>query len=143
TVNAWSLNESDHALQVAVNGLLAGEARWNGGGKMLALSFQIPSGALLAGANTIELITPAIPGADDQLSFLHSMKLDYTRLLNAGSPLTIVNTSTSTKLYELHRLATPNAWVIDTRYDGRETLVPFETQLQADGTYRLRFNAGP
>ncbi len=62
TVNLWSLTQSgtvspDHALQVLVNGQPAGQAQWSGGGKMMQLAFQIPSGVLNAGANQIDLIT--------------------------------------------------------------------------------------
>ncbi len=52
TVNLWSLTQSDtvqpdHALQVLVNGVAVGQAQWAGGGTMMQLTFQIPSGTML------------------------------------------------------------------------------------------------
>src|SRR5205085_8879380 len=56
-VNLWSLTEEAHALQVLLNGQPAGQATWNGGSRLLQLSFDIPGGSLRSGANQIELIT--------------------------------------------------------------------------------------
>src|ERR1017187_7074143 len=68
TVNLWSLTTDpnnaspDHALQVLVNGLLAGKTTWTGGGKLMQLNFTIPANTLKqSSANTIELVTPALP----------------------------------------------------------------------------------
>ena len=146
TVNLWSLTQSgnaspDHALQVLVNGQPVGQAQWSGGGKMMQLTFQIPADALNAGSNQIDLVTPALPGADSQISFLHSLSLSYTRALDASQPLTIIQTNASPALYELSHLPSADAWVVDTRFPDRAALVPYETQAQADGTFVLRFSA--
>ncbi len=146
TVNLWSLTESetvqpDHALQVLVNGQPAGQAQWAGGGMLMQLTFQIPSGVMLAGANHVELVTPEIAGVASQISFLHSMTFSYTQSLNASQPLTITNAGTASNLYELSNLPGSDAWVVDARFPDRAALVPYESQAQADGTYRLRFMA--
>ncbi len=97
TVNLWSLTQdsavdSDHALQVLVNGPVQ-QARtvWSGGSKAMQLTFQVPSGGLNAGSNQIDLVTPPIAGVDSQISFLQSMTIAYTRTLNGSSPVTINN----------------------------------------------------
>ncbi len=141
TVNLWSLTPSDHALQVVINGQPAGQAQWSGGGQMMQLSFQIPSGVLNAGDNTIDLVTPAVDGVDSQLSFLHSISFSYTQTLDGSQPVAISNTGSTTNLYELSNLPGADAWVVDARFPDRAALVPYEAQPQTDGTYRLRFNA--
>ena len=37
--------------------------------------------------------------------------------------------------------AAATAWVVDTRFADRAALVPFQTQQQANGSYKLRFTA--
>src|SRR5579862_2763154 len=82
TVELWSLTDSDHALQLLVNGRPAGQAQWSGGGKMVQLTFELDMGSILAGANTIDLVTP---GSSDQIAFLHSLSLSYTQALIPGT----------------------------------------------------------
>ncbi len=147
TVNLWSLTQSDsvapdHALQVLVNGQPVGQAVWTGGNKMLQLAFQVPSGVLNAGSNQVELVTPAIPGVDSQISFLHSMTVAYTQQLDGSHPVTVTNAGSASGIYELNHLPDANAWVVDARYPDLAALVPFETQAQDDGTFKLRFTAG-
>ncbi|HLX61924.1 MAG TPA: autotransporter-associated beta strand repeat-containing protein, partial [Planctomycetota bacterium] len=138
-VNLWSLTDGPHTLQVLVNGTPAGQAQWTGGAQMLQLSFQIPASVLLSGSNQIELVTPL--STDGQISLLHSMSLSYTQSLNASQPAQMLNPSLLTGLYEFSNLPGPNAWVVDTRFPDRAALLPYESQLQNDGTYKLRFNA--
>jgi len=137
-VNLWSLTQ-DHTLQVAVNGQPIGQAQWSGVGQMIQLTFQIPSGVLNAGANQIELITPAVNGDAGQIAFLHSMTLSYTQTLDGSQPLTINNLSGQSALYEVGNVQSANAWVVDTRFSDRAALVPYEAEAQADGTFRIRF----
>ncbi len=145
-VNLWSLTQStgalqDHALQVLVNGQAVGQAVWSGGNKMLQLTFEVPSGGLNAGDNQIDLVTPSIPGVDSQIAFLHSMTCSYARLLDGSQPVTLLNNSPVSQLYELSHVPSANAWVVDVRFPERAALVPYEAQAQSDGTYKLRFNA--
>ncbi len=145
TVNLWSLTDSgtgapDHALQVLVNGQPAGQAVWSGGGKLLQLTFQVDAGVLIAGANSIDLVTPELDGVDPQIAFLHSLTMAYTRQLDGSQPVTITNASGAASMYELSNVPGANAWVVDTRFPDRAALVPYQTQVQADGTYRLRFS---
>lgn len=146
TLNLWSLTDAanvapDHALQVLLNGSAIGEAQWDGGGKMIELSFDIPAGILASGDNQIQLVTPHMNGVDSQISFVHSMNMNYTRLLDGSAPFEIVNDSPGNRLYELSNVPTPTTWVVDTRFTDRATLLPVESQIQGDGTYRLRFVA--
>ena len=140
TVNLWSLTDGAHTLQVLVNGTPAGQAQWTGGSQMLQLAFQVPAGVLLSGGNQIDLVTPQ-GTTDTQISFLYSLSLSYTQTLNASQPVEVINPSMLTGLYEVSNLPGPAAWVVDTRFPDRAVLLPYETQLQADGTYKLRFNA--
>jgi hypothetical protein len=146
TLNLWSLTQNenvtfDHELQVLVNEQPVGQVSWSGGGKMMQLSFQVASGVLQSGANKIDLVTPQISGVDSQIAFVHSMNVDYTRSLDGSKLLDVYNSGSGSKLFELSNVADANAWVVDVRYPDRAALVPYETQAQGDGTYKLRFNA--
>ncbi len=148
TVTLWSLTSvsgvsPDHALQVVINGQPVGQTQWSGGQKLLQLSFEVPAGVLNAGTNRIELVTPTLDGVTSQICFLYSMNIDYTRTLDGSSPVSVFNTGSGTQLYELSRVPEANAWVVDARFPDRAALVPFETQVQTDGTYALRFTAAP
>ncbi|MEI6235299.1 MAG: C25 family cysteine peptidase [Planctomycetota bacterium] len=146
TVNLWSLAPGDgnavgHALQISVNNLPVGQTQWSSSGGMIQLSFQIPAGLLNAGTNAIDLITPQSTDGSNPVSFLHSMTLSYTRTLKGSLP-TAINTTTATPtLYEIAQLAGANVWVVDARFPDRAALVPYKSQLQADGTFKIRFNA--
>ena len=114
---------------------------------MLQLTFQVPSGVLTAGSNSIDLVTPSIPGVDDvgglgQVCFLYSLSMNYTRSLDGSSPVEVVNNGAANTVFELSNMPSANAWVVDERFPTRAALVPMQTQQQADGTYKLRFTAG-
>ena len=146
TVNAWSLTQTegvtqDHALQVLVNGQPAGQAVWTGGNKMVQLTFQVPTGALLASGNQIDLVTPAIVGVKTQIAFLHSISVSYTRSLDGSQPVVVSNSGSTSQMYEMSNIQSENVWVVDTRFPDRAALVPYEAQVQGDGTYKIRFNA--
>ena len=148
TVHVWSLTggnavSPDHRLQAFVNGQPVGEAAWDNGGMALALTFAIPAKTLVAGSNTVELVTPEIAGVASQIALLHSISLQYTQALASNGAVEIVTSSNATQVYEIAGLATRNLWVVDARYSGREALIPYETQVQADGTYKARFAAAP
>ncbi len=148
TVNLWSLTQDDsispdHMLQVMINGTPVGQAQWDGGNKMLQLTFQIPSGVLINGSNKIDLATPGIAGLQSQIAFLHSMTVAYTQTLDGSKPVTVSNADSTAKLFELSHLPSASAWVVDVRFPDRAVLAPYQTQLQADGTYTLRFSASP
>ncbi len=123
TVNLWSLTQSltvvkDHVLEVLINGQPAGQpAAWSGG-DMFQLTFQIPSSALVAGVNSIQLVTPPIAGVTSQISFLHSLSCTYTRQLDGSQPVSVFNTGSATALYELNNLPSADAWVVDVRSPG-------------------------
>ncbi len=147
TVTLWSLTASggtaaDHALQVLINGQPVGQTQWNGGQKMMQLTFQVSAGVLNAGANQIDLVTPALEGVASQICFLHALTMNYTRTLDASQPITVINSDAETKLFELGNLPSANVWIVDARFPDRAALVPSEAQAQNDGTYRVRFNAG-
>ncbi|MEI6235990.1 MAG: C25 family cysteine peptidase, partial [Planctomycetota bacterium] len=71
----------------------------------------------------------------------HSISVSYTRALDGSRPIEITNSTNTTSQYELYNVPNDGAWVVDARYPDRASLVPTETQLQADGTLRLRFAA--
>lgn len=143
TLNLWSLTPGDHALQVLVNGQPTGSAQsWSGGNRVMQLSVELAANTLHAGENQIELTTPALNAGDAQLSFLHSIQLSYTRLLDGAVPFEIVNDGNTAKLFEIQNLPNATTWVVDARFSDRATLVPVQSQLDANGTYCLRFVAG-
>lgn len=144
TLNLWSLTSSDainpdHALQVLINGTFVGQVEWDGGGRMLQFTFDIAAGILHSGSNQVDLLTPPVENTNGEIAFVHSMSVDYTRLLDGRQPFTISNAEAG--LYELYNVPTSTAWVVDTRFTDRASLVPTESQLQGDGTYRVRFSA--
>ncbi len=146
TVNLWSLTSSadfnpDHALQVTINGQTVGQAEWDGGGKMLQLTFNVPSGVLISGDNIVSLATPAIAGLDSQLSFLHSLTVSYTRTLDSSKAFEISNSGSTTQVFELSNVPAAGVWVVDARYPDRAALVPVAAQVQADGSIHARFVA--
>lgn len=139
TLNLWSLTPCEHALQVLINGTLVGQVEWDGGERMLQFTFNVAAGVLHDGANQVDLVTPANADANDEISFVHSMSMDYTRLLDGSKPFSITNTASSSALFELYNAPSSNAWVVDMRFTDRASLVSTEAQVQADGTYRVRF----
>ncbi len=144
TLNLWSLTSSDavnpdHALQVLINGAMVGQVEWDGGEQMLQFTFDVAPGILHDGANQIDLVTPANENANGEISFVHSMSVVYTRLLDGSKPFTVTNALSTAALFELNNVPTANAWVVDTRLSDRASLVATEAQPQADGTYHVRF----
>ncbi len=145
TVNLWSLTEDDavnpdHALQVQVNGVPVGEARWDGGCKMLSFAFELPNG-LLAEDNSIELTTSDLGSPAGQLSFLHSLRIDYTRTLDASDTVEIIHTGNESRLFELCNVPAAGVWIVDLRFSDRPALVPAESQ--SDASRHIRFRAAP
>lgn len=146
TVNVWSIAQADsaspdHALQVLINGRPAGQGVWSGGNKMMQLSCPIASGLLHNGANQIELVTPQLNDVERQISLLHSITVEYSRSLDGSKSVDTYNRGATAKLFEVGNVPSTDVWVVDARYPDRATLVPYETQAQADGTFKLRFNA--
>src|SRR5204863_1960958 len=97
-VNVWSLTGDDHAFNAFVNGTSVGQASWSGGGKFMAVKFQVPSGVLKSGANTIDLVTPA---TNTQIALVHSISADYTRNFVSSAKTEIVNASNASRIYEV------------------------------------------
>ncbi|MCY3024154.1 MAG: C25 family cysteine peptidase [Planctomycetota bacterium] len=142
-LRVWSLTESgrlnpDHSVQVFVNGMAAGSAEWDGGGKMLELSLAVPDGVLLASGNTVELRTPDLRCG--QVAFVHSLAVEYLKTLAPGDEIVLPGGGTP-QLFEVGGLAGPELWVVDARDPENAGLVPYETQGEADGTFRARFQA--
>src|SRR5206468_3984389 len=101
---------------VVINGQPIGQTTWDGGNRMMQLTFNVPQGVLNSGTNTISLVTTAIGGVDSQIAFVHSIGVDYPRVLDGANGINVVNNSTSSKLYEVFNLPAAGAWVVDTRF---------------------------
>lgn len=144
-VKLWSLTHADaspdHALQVLLNGVAAGLASWKGGEKMVQLSFNLPSGLLREGANEIQLVTPELYGVASQIAFVYSISISYSQILDGSKPVAAINDGTGSKIFEVANLESPNAWVVDARYEDRPVLLSSETRVQGDGKFALRFSA--
>ncbi len=145
TVNAWSLTSSDsspdHALQAFVNGVAVGQVVWKGGGRFVAITFNIPAGVLTSGSNNVDLVTPTLDGVVSQIALVHSLSVSYTKNLTGAGIQEIFNSGNSSVTYEVSNLTSTALWVVDARFPDRAALVPYETQIQQDGTVRARFNA--
>ena len=128
-VNAWSLTSTpgvspDHALQAFVNGVAVGQAVWTGGGRFVAIAFQVPAGVFVAGNNTVDLVTPALANVSPQIALLHSMSVNYNMSLNGPGSINLTNSSSDTQLYEVANMATSTLWVVYSRYSDSAALVP-------------------
>jgi len=145
-INVWSLSNGgaaspDHNIQAFVNSVPVGGASWSGGGMALALSFNIADGILKDGDNVIEFVTPSIANVTTQVVLVHAITLQYDRTLRAATLLEITPTSASSQLYEVSGLPASRVWIVDNRTPDQPLLIPYQTQLQNDGTYKARFNA--
>ncbi len=147
TVTLWSMSGSDDGvgrqLQVAINNRPVGETIWDGDGKMLQITFNIPVGVLTAGDNSISFATPESGGNTVQLALLHGLSVSYTRGLNGSQTFKLTHSSAAPGMYELDHVPAGGVWVVDTRFADRAALVPVElsAQAQSDGTFRARFVA--
>ncbi len=149
TLNLWSLSDADsdsadHQIQAVLNGVPVGQALWMGGGKMLALQFDLPPGALKSGSNQLDLVTPVIPGVSGGLSLLQSISVNYVKALAGPGPVQLnVSSQTPAQIYEVDEMPSANVWVVDARYPTRPALVAYESKPQPDGTFAIRFRAAP
>jgi autotransporter-associated beta strand protein len=130
-----------HALQAYLNGTPLGEARWTGEGAALQITFPVPAGLLLDGANAVELRTPITTAAANQLSMLHSLVVNYTRTLSGPGAVELRTTSTATQLCEVNGLPNGRVWVVDLRDPAHPALAAYESQAQPDGSMKVRFQA--
>jgi hypothetical protein len=146
TVNVWSLTSTDgvpvdHAVQAFVNGTAVGQATWGGGGRFVELTFAVPSNVLHSGDNSIELVTPVLPDVTQQIALVHSIGVNYTKQLSGPGTVDFTHSGSSATLYEVSNMPTSSLWVVDARYPDRAGLVAYESQAQADGSYKVRFTA--
>ena len=141
TVRLWSRSSveeanPDHGLGVTVNGVPVGYQSWDGGGKMLELTFTVPAGVLREGSNAIELTTPVL--GTEQLGFVHGLKLEYPQALECDGPMAVWTKGCGSGVVEVRGLPVGKAWVVEEV--GRQgKLTGYEAQRQADGTYAIRW----
>ncbi|HLX61163.1 MAG TPA: C25 family cysteine peptidase [Planctomycetota bacterium] len=130
-----------HVLDAFVNGVHAGSSQWTTtAGAALGLAFQLPAGTLHAGSNSIQLMESA-DASSSAIELVHSLSLSCTVALAAPAPLEFSLANAAPQLVEVSGLPSAGAWIVDARYDDRAALLPAEYHLDADGTYRVRFNA--
>ncbi len=110
---------------------------------MLELAFQIPPDVLVSGANKIELAAPVLDGVTQQISFIHSLSISYSKKLEGQNSFVILNAGTTPRIFEIAGLQTDAAWVVDARFPERAALVPSESQRRSDGSFTIRFSAPP
>lgn len=134
--------DPDHELQVVLNGTPLGQARWDGGQRMLELSFEVPAALLRdAAPNDVALTTPALAGVASQLAFLYAVQVDYTKRLKG--PGAVALEAGPAGLYEVSDLPTERVWVVDARKPQAAKLVACETQSDGAGGFVARFKAAP
>jgi hypothetical protein len=140
TVRLWSRSEvaeinPDHALGVTVNGVPVGYQTWDGGGKMLELTFAVPAGVVQEGSNTIELTTPVL--GTEQMSFLHALRLEYPQALKCDGPMTVWTKGTGSGVVEVSGLANGKAWVVEEQ--GKQALLTAYEAKQTASGYAIRW----
>ena len=143
SVNVWTLNDSpefdpDHALIAVVNGVSAGRAEWDGGGRALSLSFDVPAGVLRAGENTIELLTPDLRSG--QIAFLHSVSMSYSRALSAAASFS-VSAAGNNQLIEISGCASDALWIFSASNPQQPVAIGYESRRETNGTFFIRFIA--
>ena len=81
SLTAWFVGYTalEHQVDIAVNGVALGTARW-AGQQAYTFTVPIPAGALLAGANSVSLTVPPLDGL-----WLDALRVDYA--VDAGAPV--------------------------------------------------------
>ncbi|MCK6470534.1 MAG: C25 family cysteine peptidase [Planctomycetes bacterium] len=130
----------DHALQVFVNGNLAGNVTWEAKDGKVTFTFPNLSGVLAAGDNTVELVTPPLAGIASQLGFVYSLSATYPMALQGPGPLVIDGSAggASTRVYEVSGLETDELWIVDARRPEKANLIAYETRDDG-GSFTARF----
>ncbi|MCZ7644664.1 MAG: C25 family cysteine peptidase [Planctomycetota bacterium] len=136
SVTVYSHSPDAHELQAVLNGTPLGAARWQGGQRMLRLTFDVPAGLLRdAAANAIDLLTPDL--GVPQTAFLYSIEIDYRKALAGPGPVEILDGVRG--LVEVRDLPSDRLWVVDARNPRAARLAPYEVQAQDGGGFRARF----
>jgi hypothetical protein len=76
--------EPDHALRLVLNGLPAGEYRWDGRDRRQQASFELPAGALFAGENELAVFLPGDTGAAADTILVDWVEVTYRCRLEDG-----------------------------------------------------------
>ena len=87
-------------------------------------------------------MAPALAGVAQQISFIHSLQVDYTKTLSGTALNDISNLTSLPQGYEVTGLTSPILRIVDARFPSRPALVPFDVELQDDGSYSAQFVAG-
>lgn len=125
-----------HRVEVRLNGNWLGEAAWSGG-HLARLRFDVPTGALVSGENTVEVRLPADTGYD--ALFIEALDLDYTRRLSAPSGQ-LAFTARAGSCLEIDGLLGHRPALLDVTDPAQPVrLTGFELAPTVDGTRSLRF----
>jgi hypothetical protein len=147
-VNLWSFSDlaavtPDHQLRAYVNGKLAGEVSWDGGHQALTVSFTVPAGVLVDGANKVELYTVPLAGKGWQFGLVYSVSVTYTRKLSGPGALEVAAKEGGAGWEEAVGFATQEVYVVDRTDASAPKLVEYEWYAEKDGTYTVRFVRRP
>ncbi|MCX7806484.1 MAG: C25 family cysteine peptidase, partial [Planctomycetota bacterium] len=130
----------DHSLHVTVNDSLVGTASWDGGGKMLSLTFDVPRKTLRDGVNSIVLRTPSLASGRRVFSFLHSLIVEYRQDLVWGGGTFEVSASRR-GVYEVSGLPSGEVWAVRVDDPTDVSGVPWASREGPDGSWTVRFLA--
>lgn len=128
--------DPDHHLQVSVNGVTVGEARWDGFGAFEG-SFVLPPGTLVEGANQVRFTPIADTGALYDFDYVDWVEIRYVRGLGQAGPALAFETSAAGD-HTLSDLDGPAAMLLDVT----DPLAPERVQGGLAGAGTLAFAAG-
>ncbi len=132
--------DPDHSLYVTVNDSPVGSASWDGGGRMLSLTFSLPAETLRDGVNSIVLHTPPLASGKRVFSFLHSIIIEYRqRLVWGGGTLEVF--ASRKGVHEVSGLPSADVWVISVDDPADVAGVPWTSNAGTDGSWTVRFLA--
>ena len=102
---------NEHRVRVLLNGQLLGETQWRGA-VLKEASFVLPTGALLSGANQLQLVALKGTGVAYSVVALDWFDVTYERATRAVSDQ-LCATAGATDAMQVSGLSTTAAWVLD------------------------------
>ncbi len=127
-----------HHVEIALNGTLLGEARWDGRAEHM-LEVEVEPGLLLDGLNEVELTAlQETPDASQSTVLVDSLELDYERYYRAqGDSLEV--RGDGNPVVSVEGFEDPNPWVLELRKSQQPRWLNGTRVDMATDTYRVSF----
>jgi hypothetical protein len=129
-IDLQGMSNAAHRVQVSLNGSTVGEIQF-ASMERREWQAQIPLSLLQAGANSIQLVSLA--GSSD-VSLLEAVRISYPRKHRAENDRLMIRTPSNTTT-SFGGFTSPDIFVYDVTNPEAITVMEFEGQLDADGTY--------